>query len=159
QALEQKLEVPTSHSLLYQIAFARGDTAGMQQQIAWEGGKPDEYVALDWQAGAAAFAGQWRRAQELARRAIDLASRGDTKEVAAQYEAEQALRGAVFGQLMLARAAAASSLGLERNKVTLTQAALALALSGGSSQAQPLVDELINRYPKDTVINGIWLPA
>lgn len=159
QALEQKLEVPTSHSLLYQIAFADGDTAGMQQQIAWEGGKPDGYMAVDWQTAAAAFAGQWRRAQELARRAIDLASRGDTKEVAAQYEAEQALRGAVFGQLTRAKAAAASSLGLERNKVTLTRAALALALSGDASQAQPLVDELIKRYPKDTVINGIWLPA
>jgi serine/threonine protein kinase/Flp pilus assembly protein TadD len=159
QALQQKLEMTDFHSFLYQIAFVGGDTAGMQQQIEWARGKPDEYVAFDWQTGAAAFAGQWRRAQELARRAIDLASRGDTKEVAARYEAEQALRAAVFGQFTLAKAAAANSLALERNQVTLTRVALALALSGEPSQAQMLVDELVKRYPQDTLINGIWLPA
>src|SRR5205823_2624177 len=78
QALQQKLDMTDFHSFLYQLAFAGGDTAGMQQQIDWTGGKLDEYVAFDWQTGAAAFAGQWRRAQESARRAIDLASRGDT---------------------------------------------------------------------------------
>jgi serine/threonine protein kinase/tetratricopeptide (TPR) repeat protein len=170
QALQQKLDTTNFHSLLYEIAFINNDAAGMQQQIDWAGGKPEEYVALDWQTGAAAFAGQWRRAQELARRAIDLASRSDRKEVAARYEAEQALRGAVVqspgfslplqGQqpegctLNVTRA-----LALERNQVTLTRAALALALCGEPSQAQPLVDELVKRYPKDTVINGIWLPA
>jgi len=159
QALQQKLEMTDFHSFLYQIAFAGGDMAGMQQQIEWASGKPDEYVAFDWQTGAAAFAGQWRRAQEFARRAIDLASRGETKEVAARYEAEQALRAAVFGQFALAKAAAANSLALERNQVTLTRVALALALSGEASQAQPLVDELVKRYPQDTLINGIWLPA
>ena len=30
-------------------------------------------LAFDWQTGAAAVAGQWRKAQELSRRAIDLA--------------------------------------------------------------------------------------
>jgi len=69
----------------------------MQQQIDRAHGKPDEYIALGWQTGAAAFAGQWRKAQELSRRAIDMAMRGDTKEVAAQYATEQAMRGAVFG--------------------------------------------------------------
>jgi serine/threonine protein kinase/Flp pilus assembly protein TadD len=159
QALQQKLDMTDFHSFLYQIAFAGGDTAGMQQQVDWTRGKLDEYVAFDWQTGAAAFAGQWRRAQELARRAIDLASRGDTKEIAARYEAEQALRAAVFGQFTAARAAAANSLAFERNQVTLARAALALALSGDVSQAQPLVDELVKRYPQDTLINGIWLPA
>jgi len=159
QALQQKLEAAYFHSLLYQLAFMGSDTAGMRQQIDWASGKPDEYVAFDWQTGGAAFAGQWRRAQEFARRAIDLAARGDTKEVAARYEAEQALRAAVFGQFASAKAAAANSLALERNQVTLTRVALALALSGEPSQAQPLMDELVKRHPQDTLINGVWLPA
>jgi hypothetical protein len=159
QALQQNLDMTDFHSYLYQIAFAGGDTAGMQQQIDSRNGKPDEYVALDWQSGAAAFAGQWQRARELARRAIDLASRGNTKEIAAQYEAEQALRAAVFGRFIPAKAAAADSLALERNQVTLTRAALALALSGEPFQVQPPVDELGRGYPKDTLIDGIWLPT
>ena len=116
-------------------------------------------MAFDWQTGAAAFAGQWRSARELSRRAIDLASRSDAKELAARYAAEQALRAAVFGQFAPAKAAAAQSLALERNQVTLTRAALALALCGESSQTQPLVDELARRYPKDTLAGGLWLPV
>jgi tetratricopeptide (TPR) repeat protein len=159
QAIQQKLDTTLFHSLLYEIAFVNNDTAGMQQQLDWASGKPDEYVAFDWQTGGAAFAGEYRRSQELSRRAIDFAIRGDAKEVAAQYEAEQALRAAVFGQFAQAKAAAASSLALERNQTTLTRAALALALSGEAGKAQPLVDELEKRYPKDTLINGLWLPV
>ncbi len=159
QALQQKLDHTDFHSFLYQIAFINNDTAGMQQQIDWAGGKPDEYVAFDWQTGTAAFAGQWHRAQELSRRTIDLAVRSDAKEVAARYEAQQALRAAVLGQFAPAKAATAQSLALERNQVTLTRAALALALCGESAQTQPLVDELVKRYPKDTLVNDIWLPV
>jgi eukaryotic-like serine/threonine-protein kinase len=159
QAVQQKLDTTNFHSLLYEIAFINNDTAGIQQQLDWASGKPDEYVAFDWQTGAAAFAGQWRSARELSRRAIDLASRSDAKELAARYAAEQALRAAVFGQFAPAKAAAAQSLALERNQVTLTRAALALALCGESSQTQPLVDELARRYPKDTLAGGLWLPV
>jgi eukaryotic-like serine/threonine-protein kinase len=159
QALQQKLDNTDFHSFLYQIDFINNDAAGMQEQLDWTLGKPDEYVALDWQTGAAAFEGRWRRAKNFSRRAIDLASRGDAKEVAARYEAEQALRDAVFGQLAPAKAAAAQSLELEPNQVTLTRAALALALCGEPSQTQQLVDEVDRRYPKDTLVNGLWLPT
>jgi tetratricopeptide (TPR) repeat protein len=170
QALQQKLDHTSFHSSLYQIAFINNDTAAMQQQVDWTSGKLDEYVALDWQTGAAAFAGRWRKAQELSRRAIDLASRGDTKEVAARNAAEAALRGAIVQSSIFSLPPQKRQpegctlnvkqlLALERTQLTLVRAALALALCGESSQAQPLVDELVQRYPKDTLINGLWLPA
>jgi tetratricopeptide (TPR) repeat protein len=96
QAIERKFDLTNVHAALYLIACAEGDTTGMQQQLDWANGKPEEYVALDWQTSAAAFAGQWRKAQEFSRRAIDLAGRGDTKELAARYATEQALRGVVL---------------------------------------------------------------
>jgi hypothetical protein len=146
-------------SALYQLAYINGDAAGMQQQIDWARGRPDEYIALDWQTGAAAFEGQRRKARELSRRAINLTSRGDTKEVAARYATEQGLRGAVFGDCPLVQADAAQGLNLERGRASLPRAALALALCGQSGQVKPLVDELTKRYPEDTVIHAIWLPA
>ena len=158
QAIQQKLDTIALHYFLYQIAFAEGDPAAMQQQLTWASGRLDAYMALDWQNGASAFAGQWRRAQEFSRRSIDLATRSDAKEVAARYAAEAALRAAVFGECTLARAAAAQSLAFERNQVSLTRLTLALALCGEASQAQSLVEELVKRYPKDTLINGLWLP-
>jgi hypothetical protein len=152
------------------VIFTGGDLAGMQQQLDWASGKPDEYVAFDWQVGAAAFAGQWRRSSELARRAMDLAARGETKEVAARYAAEQALRLAVWSSNFSLPAAenrklklelqtfAQNALHLERGRASLPRAALALALCGETSQVKSLIDELTRRYPDDTVINSVWLP-
>jgi tetratricopeptide (TPR) repeat protein len=158
-AIQQNLDHVDFHYILYQIAFLDGDTVNMQKQIDWARGKTDEYAAFDWQTGAAASAGQWRKAQEFARSAIDLAARGDTNEVAARYATEQALLGAVFGNPGRARAAAAQGLALARGRASLPRAALALALSGETNQAQSLIDESIRLYPEDTVVNSIWLPA
>jgi eukaryotic-like serine/threonine-protein kinase len=159
QAQQRKLMETEYRLRLYQLAFIEGDTAEMQRQVEAMSGTSEEYAALDWQSGAAAFAGQWRRAQELARRAIELAVQSEMKELAARYASEQALRGAVLGACQQARAAAAQGLKLARGRVTLPRAALALALCGETNQAKPLVDELTKLYPEDTLINSLWLPA
>jgi len=159
RALQQKLDLAGFHSGLYEIAFVSGDRAAMQHQLDWASGKPDEHMALDWQTGVAAFAGERRLAQDFARRAIDLALHSEAKEEAARYAAEQALRAAVFGQFTSAKAAAAQSLALDRNQIPLTRAALALAQSGEPSQVQSLIAELTKAHPKDTLLNGVWLPT
>jgi len=158
RALEQQLEATEFHTGLYQLAFIDGDAAAMQRQLDWARSKPDEYAALDWQVQGAAFAGQWRRAQEFSRRAIDLATRNAAKEIAARYATEQALRGAMFGDCRQARAEAASGLNLDRGRISLPRAALATALCGEINQAKALVDELVKRYPADTILSSIWLP-
>ncbi|HWO02881.1 MAG TPA: protein kinase family protein, partial [Blastocatellia bacterium] len=159
QAIQQKLDTIALHYFLYQIAFAEDDAAAMQQHLDWVNGRLDEYMALDWQSGAAAFAGQWRRAQDFSRRSIDLAARSDAKEVAARYAAEAALRAAVLGKSNQAKMAVAQSLALERNQTSLARLTLALALCGETSQTQSLIEELIKRYPKNTLINRLWLPT
>jgi hypothetical protein len=131
----------------------------MQQQLDWAKGKPDEYIALDWQTSAAAFAGQWRRAQGLSRRSIDLSIRSDSKEVAAEYAAEAALRSALFGQRTQNKAEATQALTLEHHRLTTARVVLALALCGEASQAHRLIEDLVKHYPKDTIINGIWAPT
>jgi serine/threonine protein kinase/Flp pilus assembly protein TadD len=159
QAQQQKLDATISRTFLYQIAFVNGDQGGMQQQLTWASGKPDEYVALDWQTQAAAFTGQWKQAQDFARRAIDLAAGTQAKENAAQYAAEGAMRAAVLGQCAQSKASSTQAISLVRNRLSLTRAALALALCGDSGQAQPIAHELGKEYPKDTLINSLWLPT
>ncbi|HXI88788.1 MAG TPA: protein kinase [Blastocatellia bacterium] len=158
-AVQQKINHTDFHYVLYQIAFIDGDLGAMQEQIDWLSGKPDEYVASDWQSGSAAFAGQWRKAQESASRAIDLAAHGDTKEIAARYATEQSMRGAIFGDYRRAKEDAAQGLKLARGRASLPRAALALALCGEAGQAKSLIDELVKLYPEDTVIHSIWAPA
>jgi serine/threonine protein kinase/tetratricopeptide (TPR) repeat protein len=159
EALQQKLDATVFHSLLYEIAFINGDPAGMEQQTHWATGKPDEYAALDWQTGAAAFTGRWQKAEEFSERAMDLAARGDTKEVAARFATEQALRAAALGDCLRARIDAMKGLDLERGRASLPRAALALALCGETHQVKSLVEELNKRYPEDSVTGYIWLPV
>ena len=159
QALVQKFDLTNIHAVLYFIACAEGDTQSRQQQIEWTRGRPDEFVALDWQAGAAACAGQWREAQEFARHAIDLAAHGNTQELAARYAVEQALRGVVLEDYPQAKADAAHGLQLARGRASLPRAALALALCGEAHQVTPLINELRQCYPDDTMIHSIWLPT
>jgi DNA-binding winged helix-turn-helix (wHTH) protein/predicted Zn-dependent protease len=159
QAIEQQVERTEIHALLYQLAFIEGDAAGMRRQLDWASGKPEEYSALDWQSQTAAFRGEWRKARDFERRAIDFAARGDNFEVVARYATEQSLRGAVFGDCQQAKTDAAQALKLDRGRASLSRAALALALCGEANQARSLVAELGKRYPEDTLVNSIWLPA
>ena len=158
RGLQQNPDLANFHARLYQLSFVAGDHAGMQQQLDWAKGKADEFVTLDWQTGPASFAGQWRRTQDLSRRLIDNALRIDAKTVAAEYLAEAALRGAVFNQCTQSKAMAMQALGLEHNPAT-TRLVLAMALCGEASEATRLIDELVQRHPKDTRINSIWAPT
>ena len=157
RALQMNLDDARMHTGLYQIAFIENDATTMQQQMDWARGLPEEYFAADMQASAAAYAGQWRRSQESVRRAIDLATRVDVKEVAARYAAEQALLAAVLGRCDQAKAYVTQSLALERNQVTLSRAALSQAWCG--NQTQSLIDELTKAHGSDTIVNGLWLPV
>ncbi|MCA1604941.1 MAG: tetratricopeptide repeat protein, partial [Acidobacteria bacterium] len=126
RALEKKLDATPIRAELYSIAFVQGDTAAMKQQIDSMSGKPDEYVAQVWQAGAAAFSGQSRKAQGFSSRARDLAARRN-KEVAAAYAAADALKSAVFGTCQQAKEETAKVLAVAHTEDSLRDGALALA--------------------------------
>jgi tetratricopeptide (TPR) repeat protein len=158
RALAQKLDSINIHQQLYNLAFINGDAKGMQEQVAWASGKPDEYRAVGWQMQAASFAGEWRKSHELLRRATELALRASGGENAAGYTADQAVRAAWLGQSTQAVTLAEAALKIERDRPSLTSAALALALTGEATKAQPLIQELEQKYPKDTRVNQLWLP-
>jgi DNA-binding winged helix-turn-helix (wHTH) protein/tetratricopeptide (TPR) repeat protein len=164
QALAQKLDLPNIHASLYTIAFVQGDAAAMQQQLDWARGKPAEFF---WQANTAAYLGQLRRARELDQRADAQRSR-NLKEAAAVTISANALRAAVTGNCQQAREdiARASALplinllevGVEGNG-SFFGTGTALALCGELRQARSLADEYATQYPKDTLVNAVWLSA
>jgi hypothetical protein len=130
----------------------------MKQQLDWASGRPDEYLAFDWQAQTSAFAGQRRQASDLSRRAADLARGRNRKEVAAQIALEAALRGAIFGDCRQALADISEALALSSSRGSLRAAAHALALCGEVGQAQSHADELAERSPQNTFFKELWLP-
>jgi eukaryotic-like serine/threonine-protein kinase len=151
---------PPLHFPLYLIAFLRRDTAGMDREAASVVGKPGfEDVALWLESDTAAYLGQFVKARELTVRAVASAQRTDEKEVAANYEAEAAVREALAGNEALARQRAKAALAMSSGKDAEAMAALALGLAGGSTQANHLVVDLAQRFPEDTVVQSIYLPT
>jgi eukaryotic-like serine/threonine-protein kinase len=70
------------HCLLFELAFLEGNQAGMAHEVALTHGKPSEWRALRVQAFAAASAGKYRQAEQLFRRAINVAEHENLAESA-----------------------------------------------------------------------------
>jgi serine/threonine protein kinase/Flp pilus assembly protein TadD len=156
QARSQKLETTNMHARLYHIAFVQGDAATMKEQLDWVAGKPDE--AQNWQAQTAEFGGELAKANQLDGREIELAPRGDSKELTAQVLLQQARRNATFGTCAPVSEIVGKALALSREQANLVSAANAFAACNQSRPAQSLIDELSKQYPADTLVNSVSLP-
>ncbi|HTT24908.1 MAG TPA: tetratricopeptide repeat protein, partial [Candidatus Sulfotelmatobacter sp.] len=72
------------YSNLYELAFFRGDSAGMAQQLANVKDKAgDEDALLSLQSDTEAYYGRLRSARDYSRRAVDLATQAHANEAAA----------------------------------------------------------------------------
>src|ERR1700720_1211614 len=64
QAQERKLDNEALHSVIYQMAFLKGDAPEMQRQVAWAAGKPgDEDRLLSFQSDTEAYYGRLVKAR------------------------------------------------------------------------------------------------
>jgi serine/threonine protein kinase/tetratricopeptide (TPR) repeat protein len=158
QAGARRLETTAMHGTLFRIAFFRSDAATMKQQIESLNGKPDEYVAQNWQADAAAYSGRLRESREFTRHAIELAAARDLKDVVAQTVARAAARDAQLGDCKLVKEQSAKALDISRRQQTMVPAGITLATCGELSQAQAIIGELAGRFPNDTILNKAQLP-
>jgi tetratricopeptide (TPR) repeat protein len=158
RALAQKVETLPMHRVLHSIAFIEGDRPMMKEQLDWVAGKPEEYTGQSWQAETAAFAGQFRKATEFSTRAAELAERRGLKEVVAQIIAADAWREALFGTCKQVRERTAMALATADSQRAAFSAANALAACGEFGAMQTIIDELVTRYPEDTVLNEVFLP-
>ncbi len=159
QAVARKLDTLGYHADFYLIAFARGDTAAMQQQLDWARGNPNEYVTLFLQAETAAFLGQLRKARELTQRGVDTQLSRNLKENAANRISRNASTAAATGSCQQAREDVAQASALPRTTSSFSGMGITLALCGELGRTQSLADEYAKQYPKDTLANAIWLPA
>lgn len=143
---------------LFEVAFVRGDEAGMARQIQWGADHSSAYRAFEWQAMAAAFAGRREKAAEYTERGIQLLQHEQNTELVAEYEGSAALREAALGQCAEAVRSASQAVATQGNRLSLSRAGLALAWCGEAARVKPLVDELRRLYPNYTVVNWIVLP-
>ena len=161
QALTRKLDEEALHTNLYALAFLRGDSAEMAQQVAWFDGKAEvENEVLGSESATEAYFGRLNTARELVQKTAASAERAHNKESEALWSAEVAVWEAMFGNYVAARERAASALNLAPgSRDAESEAALAFALAGDTARARAVTDELNKDFPLNTLIQSVWLPT
>ena len=160
QAQEHKFEGDVLHFMIYQLAFMASDTAEMDRQVAWAAGKPGtEDQLLSSQSDTEAYYGQLGKARDFSRRAVDAAVRSDSKETAAMWQVNAALREAEFGNTATAKQDVAAALALAPGRDVKLLSALTLARVGEAGRAKAIAGELEKSYPSQTILKVYWLPT
>jgi len=161
EAQARKIDDFILHNALYALAFLAADSAAMAEQQQWFAGKPEfENVGIALASDTDAHGGHVAKARELIKRAVRSAVQADNKENGAVYLAITAQREAAFGNTEQARQLAAEALKLApASQGAESEAALAFALAGDTARAESLAQHLKKRFPLDTQMQSLWLPA
>jgi eukaryotic-like serine/threonine-protein kinase len=158
QASNRKLEMPDFPIQRYAMAFLKGDIEGMDREAAQSREKPEDWMS-NAESFVLAYSGRLEEARKMSRRAVDLAQIEERRDTQAQYETDSALREALFGNASMARQRAIAALALSNSRDVEYAAAFALAVSGDDSRSQALASDLSRRFPEDTKVRFIFVPA
>jgi eukaryotic-like serine/threonine-protein kinase len=160
EALARNLDGPYLRQSIYYLDFLRQDTAGMQQQVTWAMGKPGaEDILLSAESDTHAYHGRLEKARELSQLAENSARHNDSKETAAFWQGNDALREAEFGEIIEARQQAQQALALAPGRDVWVEAGLTFARVGDIAEAEQQADHLNQEFPLDTLVQNYWIPA
>jgi tetratricopeptide (TPR) repeat protein/predicted Ser/Thr protein kinase len=160
EAQPRKLDDYMLHNVIYALAFLRADSAAMAEQQQWFAGTPEENFGLALASDTEAYGGHLGKARELTRRAVDSAIRADSKETGAIWQENAAIEQAAYGNPAEARQVAAEALKLAPTSQGVeVEAALAFAMAGDTARAESMAQDLGKRFPLDTQMHSLWLPA
>ncbi len=155
---ERKLDTAGFSLTRYDIAFLKGDQAGMLREAAQVRGKAEAPISYR-EAFVQAYSGHLQQSRSLSQRASDLAQQSGRKESSALFQTGAALSEALLGDATMAKQRAQTALEFSRDREVEFGAAVALALSGDSSRSQILANDLEKRFPEDTSVRFNYMPT
>jgi tetratricopeptide (TPR) repeat protein len=106
-----------------------------------------------------AYSGHMEAARKMSQLATDLARKTERRDTQALYEADAAVREALFGNASTARQRTVDALELSKSRDVAYGVGFALALSGDSSRSQALTEDLSRRFPEDTRVQFTYAPT
>ena len=161
EAESRKLDDYLLHSQLYAVGFIAQDASAMQQQLQWFAAHQGvDNFGLSLASDTEAYAGHLAKARGLTKQSAESAVRADSKENGAIWWENAAIREAAFGNAAESQQAAAEGLKLDAASQGVgIEAAIAYAVAGDSARAQAAAQDLNQRYPLDTQMQSLWLPA
>jgi tetratricopeptide (TPR) repeat protein len=160
QGKARKLENLFPESVMYVLAVAEGDAAGMQKYFEAAMGKPGfEDILLTMRSDTEAYHGRLKKAREFSQRAAASAKRNNAKETAALWQAYAALHEAELGNAREASQHVEAALKLMPGRDVRVLAGLAQARAGNTSAASNLASDLNQEFPQDTLMQMYVLPT
>jgi Flp pilus assembly protein TadD len=161
EAQARKWDDALLHNDLYALAFLAADSVAMAEQQRWYVGKSEyENFGLALASDTEAYGGRIKKARQLTKAAVDSAIRFDSKENGAIWVAIAAQWEAAYGNVDKMRQNADQALHLApANMAVESETALAFALAGDTVRAESLAQDLEQRFPLNTQVQFLWLPA
>jgi eukaryotic-like serine/threonine-protein kinase len=161
ESLARKLDHYLFHYQLYTMAFLAGDARNMEIEQKWFEASPDNAnFGLAAASDTEAHAGRLVKARELSRKAANSAVRIDAREGGGIWLENNAIAEAAFGSSTQARLQAVEGLKLApESQGVYVEASLAFAMAGDTPRAESMAQELNRKYPLDTQMQELWLPA
>jgi len=145
------------HQGLWTIAFIQEDTAGMQLQVQWAKSEGAEASLAGSQTSADMVLGQFAKAKAIFEQFIPQAIQQHLNDQAAAAMSGIAGAEALFGYLQQAHTDAEKAISLDPDNPA-PGAVDVLAVTGDSSGAEKILDQLAKKKPQDTLLNAIDLP-
>ena len=144
----------------YFLAFLEDDAGEMQRLVSASLGKPGEEDEMSaTQAATEVYYGRLTKSREWLRRAVEASRRNGDMETAATYEVEAGLEEVEVGNVEQARRNVEAGFKLATNRDTQIESAIVWARIRDSTRAQAIADDLLKRFPTDTLVNNLWLPT
>jgi eukaryotic-like serine/threonine-protein kinase len=158
RALEETYDVWSVHAARYAAAAMQGDNPTLEAERRWSAGQPATTNIADAIWAEAVQRGRMKEARKIAEQQTEELRAAGYKEGASLSAAAFANAEALFGDYEEARKQAALSRTQFRSRSNLEGVAFTTALSEDTGQAQKITDELIRKYPSDTVLKQILVP-
>jgi eukaryotic-like serine/threonine-protein kinase len=161
QAIAQKVDVPSLHIALYQVAYLQNDAPAMSHEVSLI----ENFSPVIAPAGIAIEAttetsyGHMEKARALFERSVTASQSVGKKESAASTMALRAMVQGFVGDAAGARKDAAVALGIDSSMGVKVSAATALALAGDAARAESLVGEVAKERPSGGLENLYDLPV
>jgi len=147
------------YDIRYALAFLNSDSAAMEEQLQKLVGQHD-FERAQYASDTEGYGGRLAKARELVKQAVDVAIRTDDKERGAIVQLIAAQREAAFGYPVEARQESEGALKITpASRAAQSEAALAFAMAGDTARAESMAEDLGKRFPLDTQMQSIWLPA
>jgi eukaryotic-like serine/threonine-protein kinase len=158
RALALGIETLPTRRLLYQLAVMAADQQAAALHVDWARNNSREFDMVGARAQAAGFAGRLGEMRELYEETVHMAERANLPDVATGHLAWATSMELAYGNLSRASQQARRVLARYPSYDPKLRAAVALAATGSTAEAEGIAAELARAHPEHTIINSVLVP-